>query len=209
MSLPRTIQKCYQLWQHRQFVVDRLNSADREKEFFLEIMEEDSKNFHAWTFRQWLINRFDLWEAELPFVDELLDEDVRNNSAWNQRFYILTNDPHAPLTEEAIQKEVEFSTSKISVVAFNECPWNYIKGLYIRFYGKDAYKPKLLTVANSLKEQGIKSRHLLAWFVDIYSSPGMGDVAHGIEACKNLISADFVRSKYWTYQLEKLQKLVQ
>lgn len=167
--------------QHRQFVVDRLNSAEREDEFFREVMEEDSKNFHAWTFRQWLIKRFDLWNAELPFVEELLDEDIRNNSAWNQRFYVLTNNPHAPLAEETLQQEIEFSISKIRMIPFNECPWNYLKGLHIRFYGKVAYKEKLLAVANSLQEQGVKSRHLLAWFVDICSTPGVEDVSRGIE----------------------------
>lgn len=200
--------KCYQLWQHRQFVVDRLGSAEREDQFFLSVIVEDSKNFHAWTYRQWLIRRFELWDSELPLVEQLLREDVRNNSAWNQRFYILVNNPNVALSEEVVQQEVGFASDKIRQVPFNECPWNYLKGLYIKFYGLEGYKSNLLRLAISLEEEGVKSRHLLGWFVDVSSPETSDSIRRGIEACRKLIEVDLIRTKYWTYQLEKLQALV-
>lgn len=43
--------KNYQVWHHRQVIVDKLNNGEREIPFIDEILEEDSKNYHAWSYR--------------------------------------------------------------------------------------------------------------------------------------------------------------
>jgi len=204
--------KCYQLWQHRQFVIDLYGSASREEKFFLKVLDDDSKNFHSWSYRQWVLRRFDLWDQEIPFVESLLEKDVRNNSAWNQRYYVVTQNPHAELSQDTINIETQYTVDKIRYVPFNEPPWNYLKGLYLKFYGTEAYALPLLKVAKDLEENKVKSKHLLAWLVDIYSDLVRTDSAHideyltnGLQACSRLISSDIVRANYWAYKLELLQ----
>lgn len=91
---------------HRQVVVDKLNTGDRELSFINSILENDSKNYHGWSYRQWVVKRFGLWENELTYTSDLILYDVRNNSAWNYRYYVLFENPTKP-TEEMIEKEIE------------------------------------------------------------------------------------------------------
>lgn len=87
-------QKNYQIWHHRQLVMERLGDFSGETEFIGRMFELDSKNYHVWSYRQWLVRRFGLWEggsgrAELEYVEGLIREDVRNNSAWNHRWFVV------------------------------------------------------------------------------------------------------------------------
>lgn len=206
--------KCYQLWQHRQFVIDLFDSSSKEETFFLTVIDDDSKNFHAWSYRQWILRRFNIWEEEIPFVESLIEKDVRNNSAWNQRYYVITQNPHAKVTEEIISRETGFAVEKIKLVPFNECPWNYLKGLYLNYYGTEKYALALLPIAEDLNKNELRSKHLQVWFVDIYSDLIKSNpdnieeyLSKGIEACGKLINSDIVRANYWTYKLELLQEV--
>ena len=69
-------QKNYQLWRHRECIVEKIGSAMDELEHltFRGQSEEsddvsndiDAKNYHAWQYRQWLVQRFSLsLDAEL------------------------------------------------------------------------------------------------------------------------------------------------
>lgn len=88
-------EKNYQIWHHRQLVIDRLNDPSGETEFIARMFEKDAKNYHVWSYRQWLVKRFRFWDdelryaAELEYLDWLLKKDVRNNSAWNHRFFLV------------------------------------------------------------------------------------------------------------------------
>jgi protein farnesyltransferase/geranylgeranyltransferase type-1 subunit alpha len=83
--------KNYQIWNHRQTIIDQLGSPEGEADFVDQMLKADSKNYHVWSYRQWLVQRFDLFsdEAELNWVDKMISEDVRNNSAWNHRFFLV------------------------------------------------------------------------------------------------------------------------
>jgi protein farnesyltransferase/geranylgeranyltransferase type-1 subunit alpha len=82
--------KNYQIWHHRQTMIDALDSPAGEAAFLKEMFEQDSKNYHVWSYRQWLVKRFGLWddEEEMRSVEELIGGDVRNNSAWNMRWFL-------------------------------------------------------------------------------------------------------------------------
>ncbi|KAK5277677.1 CAAX geranylgeranyltransferase alpha subunit, partial [Cryomyces antarcticus] len=68
--------KNYQIWHHRQLILDKLGSAEGEADFIARMFEKDAKNYHVWSYRQWLVRRFDLWEdGELEAVEELLKKD--------------------------------------------------------------------------------------------------------------------------------------
>jgi protein farnesyltransferase/geranylgeranyltransferase type-1 subunit alpha len=103
--------KNYQIWQHRQVVVDTIDSPEGEVDFINEMFEKDAKNYHVWSYRQWLVQRFGLWDkGELRAIEDMLTEDVRNNSAWNHRWYITFGRPDgdkALQDKETVQRELE------------------------------------------------------------------------------------------------------
>lgn len=83
--------KNYQIWNHRQTIIDALGSAEGEADFIAEMLVSDTKNYHVWSYRQWLVRRFDMFgdEEEVRWTESMIEEDVRNNSAWNHRFYVV------------------------------------------------------------------------------------------------------------------------
>ncbi|KAF9345056.1 CAAX geranylgeranyltransferase alpha subunit [Mortierella sp. AD094] len=102
-----------------------------ELEFIAKALAEDSKNYHAWSYRQWVLAHFGQgpwWEEELKYLDDLLAIDIRNNSAWNQRFHVVTIGPQG-LTEEVVQREIEYAKLKIDRTPNNESPWVYLSGI--------------------------------------------------------------------------------
>lgn len=107
-------QKNYQIWHHRQLLVDTLYPslanrtavlafAKSETDFMAQMFELDSKNYHVWSYRQYLVQKIDLFPSqtagaesgvnELSEVEFLLRQDVRNNSAWSHRFFLVFSDP--------------------------------------------------------------------------------------------------------------------
>jgi protein farnesyltransferase/geranylgeranyltransferase type-1 subunit alpha len=105
-------QKNYQIWHHRQTIIDRLDDPTGEQEFISQMFALDSKNYHVWSYRQWLVKRFGLWDdGELEAVELLLKIDVRNNSAWNHRWYVVFGrDEEGGVfgDEKVVQREVEY-----------------------------------------------------------------------------------------------------
>jgi protein farnesyltransferase/geranylgeranyltransferase type-1 subunit alpha len=103
--------KNYQIWHHRQTMIDRLNDPTGETAFLEQMFEQDSKNYHVWSYRQWLVKRFGLWDGhgELKSVEQLLEKDVRNNSAWNHRWFLNFGREDGALEEkERVDREVEY-----------------------------------------------------------------------------------------------------
>lgn len=95
-------QKNYQIWHHRQLIVDRLDSAEGEADFISQMFELDAKNYHVWSYRQWLVRRFNLWDqGELEATEKLIEEDVRNNSAWNHRFFLVSGGDVPKIKDQA------------------------------------------------------------------------------------------------------------
>ena len=102
--------KNYQIWHHRQTIIDTLGSPDGEAEFINTMLEQDTKNYHVWSYRQWLVKRFDLWDKaeEMDWTNSMIEADVRNNSAWNHRFYLVFGGDHRKPTKEMIEREIEY-----------------------------------------------------------------------------------------------------
>jgi protein farnesyltransferase/geranylgeranyltransferase type-1 subunit alpha len=103
--------KNYQIWHHRQTIVDALGSPEGEGDFVSKMLEKDEKNYHVWSYRQWLVKRFDLFDKpeELQWTESMIDADVRNNSAWNHRYYLVIGgrEGNAP-SEEVTKRELEY-----------------------------------------------------------------------------------------------------
>lgn len=103
--------KNYQIWHHRQTIIDALGSPEGEADFIARMLQEDSKNYHVWSYRQWLVKRFDLYnkEEELKWTESMVEEDVRNNSAWNHRWFLLVGKEEGKEMEKAIvDREMEY-----------------------------------------------------------------------------------------------------
>lgn len=96
--------KNYQIWHHRQTIVDKLGSSDGEADFIDSMLAKDTKNYHVWSYRQWLVRRFNLFndKAELKWTESMIDDDVRNNSAWNHRWFLVFGGKEGQTVDKAI-----------------------------------------------------------------------------------------------------------
>jgi len=147
-------QKNYQIWHHRQILIDYLyptlstspsalqSLASSELAFMNQMFDEDSKNYHVWSYRNYLVKKLNLFnEAELKSIESLLRSDVRNNSAWSHRFFIVFSDPsyctpgsgaNSPdpaIPAYIIDREIEFSKAATFQAPQNQSPWNYLRGV--------------------------------------------------------------------------------
>lgn len=44
-------EKNYQIWHHRQLVVEKLGESEGEQDFTAQMFAKDSKNYHVWSYR--------------------------------------------------------------------------------------------------------------------------------------------------------------
>lgn len=125
--------KNYQLWQHRQIIVERMASAEvaaADLEATKVQLSLDAKNIHCWQYRQWLLRHFDLpFESELDYTETLLEKDIYNNSAWNHRYFLIKNSKTYK-NEVLIQEFDKILSSFLNGSnEDNECFWNYLAAL--------------------------------------------------------------------------------
>ncbi|KAI5779478.1 hypothetical protein EDC01DRAFT_718969 [Geopyxis carbonaria] len=198
-------EKNYQIWHHRQLVINKLGDPTGETDFIAQMFAKDSKNYHVWSYRQWLVRRFDLWDqGEIEYIDILLKEDVRNNSAWNHRFFVVFG-RNSEVSKDIIDREIETAELAIFLAPQNPSPWNYIRGVLRRA------KLPLTTVENlclhyaSLdKPKDIQSSHALDFLVDIYATKPGGENS-ATQALELLgTKYDPIRSNYWKHKQQTL-----
>lgn len=199
-------QKNYQIWHHRNLIVDKLDACDGEADFVEKMFELDAKNYHVWSYRQWLVRRFSLWDqGELAFVDKMLRQDLRNNSAWNHRWFIVNGreaDGVSGVTDEKIrQREVEYAKTAIRQAPQNTSPWNYLRGI-----GRKSGMPlaSLQEFAGEYadldKPDAVRSSHALDLLADILAERDTGKEQAG-QALDLLASRyDPIRKNYWEYR---------
>ena len=103
--------KNYQIWHHRQTIIDTLGSPEGEADFIATMLQQDTKNYHVWSYRQWLVQRFGLFddEGELKWTESMIEEDVRNNSAWNHRWYLVFGGKEGQTVDKGVvERELEY-----------------------------------------------------------------------------------------------------
>lgn len=116
--------KNYQIWQHRQLLLDHYypvfvtpEGADQataenneevrkfalsELEFLKEMLDQDTKNYHVWSYRQYLVRKLGMFDMaeEMQIIETMILEDIRNNSAWCHRFFLVFANPrHCTIPE--------------------------------------------------------------------------------------------------------------
>ncbi|KAF2750024.1 protein prenylyltransferase [Sporormia fimetaria CBS 119925] len=198
--------KNYQIWHHRQTIIDRLGSCDGEQEFVEQMLEKDAKNYHVWSYRQWVVRRFGLFgdEGERKWCEGMMERDVRNNSVWNHRFFVVFGGLKGEVEEGLLKRELEYAQDAVRKAPQNECPWNYIRGVL-----RQAKKP-MSTVKEFAKEfadlekpDEVRSTHALDLLADIYEEEKKNDEAKtALDLLAN--KYDPIRAKYWEYRARSL-----
>jgi protein farnesyltransferase/geranylgeranyltransferase type-1 subunit alpha len=214
-------QKNYQIWQHREMVVEKLAEQkgdgavdlDAERTFIGEMMELDAKNYHVWSYRQWLVRRFGLWDdrEELEEVERLLRSDVRNNSAWNHRWYVRFGRDGGEVRfwdRDGVQEELRYAMEKVRLAPQNQSPWNYIRGLQRKATGPAAISLSSLRAfaeefASVEDPEKVRSSHALDLLSDIFAEQGKtDDASRGLELLAT--KYDPIRSNYWNWRKSQL-----
>ncbi|KAF1815401.1 protein prenylyltransferase [Eremomyces bilateralis CBS 781.70] len=198
--------KNYQIWQHRQTIVDKLDDPTGEQEFIRTMLEKDTKNYHVWSYRHWLVKRFNLFnKGELEETERMLDEDIRNNSAWNHRWFVVFSQDDSVWKDPGIvNRETQFAKSKIQLAPQNESAWNYLRGI-LRNSGTpgSAIMGFVLQFAPIDEPEKIRSSHALDLLADIFRELGhIEDAERALDLLANIY--DPIRENYWTYRKDKL-----
>ncbi|KAL5372483.1 hypothetical protein DPSP01_013468 [Paraphaeosphaeria sporulosa] len=201
--------KNYQIWHHRQTIVDALGSPAGEADFIATMLEQDSKNYHVWSYRQWLVQRFDLFASddELRWTEAMIDDDVRNNSAWNHRWFLVVGGHGGRLESPRLaERELEYAKYAIRKAPQNQSPWNYIKGV-VRAAGMplSTLTSFALEFADMHRPDDIYSSHALDLLADIYADEE-GSKEEAKKALDLLASRfDPIRAHYWNYRKALLE----
>eukprot|EP00731_Ephydatia_muelleri_P020603 Em0013g330a len=195
VSVLREQAKNYQVWYHRQKLVELLGDPTEELAVTREVLREDSKNYHAWQHRQWAMATYQRWEGELEFVEQLIREDMRNNSAWNQRYFVVTRT--SSLTDEVVKREVDYTLENIS-----KAPTMKVLGIILKEFSKGGgiRSPFLLGLMVAICEEEIADGGPKA--AECRSKAG--------ELCNSLASTvDTIRKNYWDYVQRRVDQTYQ
>lgn len=228
-------QKNYQIWHHRQLLIDTLyptiqndeaalmQLADTEIDFMTQMFHEDAKNYHVWSYRQYFVRKLNLFnDAELKSIEELLRLDIRNNSAWSHRFFVVFSNPeystpdlkateHDPrIPDSIIDREIEFSKAATFEAPQNQSPWNYIRGV-LRKGGRklstlECFAGEFVKLPDGEgAEEDVKSSHALDFLADCWSE--MNEPKKADKALELLGEKyDRIRKNYWEWRRQLLKE---
>ncbi|KAK9364064.1 hypothetical protein V1504DRAFT_399559 [Lipomyces starkeyi] len=199
--------KNYQIWNHREVIVDKYDNPIRELPFIEVMLELDSKNYHVWSYRQWLVRRFDLWLTELPYTDRMIENDVRNNSAWNHRFFAVFG-KGVHIGQSVIDDELDYAKRAILKAPQNASAWNYLLGVLKRAKRPiseiEEFCNDLAAVTSTEQSMDvdidrIASTRALEVLADIYAS--RREVEKAAQAWTLLAEKyDPIRENYWKFK---------
>lgn len=193
-------QKNYQIWHHRQVIVDKLDDPCGEADFMEKMFDRDAKNYHVWSYRQWLVRRFDLWDSEMGSVEDLLVRDIRNNSAWSHRYYIVFG-RGTPVDDVTVEREISYVKDAIGMAPQNQSPWNYLRGVLEKTQSPlSSVTDFILPFADISRPDTIRSSHALDLLAEIYSEDegSKHDAAKALDLLAE--KYDPIRANYWNYR---------
>lgn len=225
-------QKNYQIWHHRQTLIDHLyptisNSpsklqalAKSETDFFTKMFNEDAKNYHVWSYRQYLVRKLNLFnESELQSIEALLRRDVRNNSAWSHRFFIVFSDPSyttpnskaldpdPQIPDWILDREITFAKTASFEAPQNQSPWNYLRGVLGK--GGRPLETQAEFAADFVQIEGdeevVRSSHALDFLAEVWAEQGKVELADkGLRLLGD--KYDRIRKNYWEWRRTALKK---
>ncbi|TGO16334.1 hypothetical protein BTUL_0029g00240 [Botrytis tulipae] len=222
-------QKNYQIWHHRQLLIDHLYPsissspsslnvlADSERDFLTQMFDEDAKNYHVWSYRQYLVLKLDMFnEAELMSVEDLIRRDVRNNSAWSYRFFLVFSDPKystkglkanefdGKIPKEIVDREIEYAKSATYEAPQNQSSWNYLRGVLrkggVKSESLEEFAGDFVKLGDADgKGEDIRSSHALDFLADVWAEKGEWEKA---DKALELLGDkyDKIRKNYWDWR---------
>jgi len=219
-------QKNYQIWHHRQLLIDNLfpslspegirDLETSERDFMTQMFDMDAKNYHVWSYRSYLCRKLNMWnDTELRSIESLLQRDIRNNSAWSHRFFVVFSNPayttpdskateyDAKIPSEIIDRELEFGKQATFMAPQNPSPWNYIRGV-LRKGGRElgsleGFAGEFVKLGEGEGEEDVRSSHALDFLADVWSQKG--EVGKADEALRLLGDRyDRIRKNYWDWR---------
>lgn len=209
-------EKNYQIWNYRQLIIGEILrkggefNAYREYAILDAMLEQDSKNHHVWSYRKWLVEKFGLYrdEREVEFVNKCISADLRNNSAWTHRFFIKFGDESYKVPQEDIDEEIEYTQEMIKQSPQNPSSWNYLLGVYNKYYsGKlTALKEFCQEFTAKQADDSISSSFALEVLGRIYAENFNLKEAEKIYTLLK-DKYDPIRKNYWDYQIRKINQL--
>lgn len=198
-------QKNYQIWNHRNMIVDRLGKVEGEPEFVEVMLGLDGKNYHVWSYRQWLVRRFGLWgESELEFTKRMVEKDIRNNSAWNHRWFVVNGREKEGVKgvadEKIREREIGFAVKAIEKAPQNPSPWNYLRGITKSSETPiGTLKDIAIQYADITRPDAVRSSHALDLLADILADEKSAEQA---SKALDLLAKKYdpIRKNYWEYR---------
>lgn len=199
--------KNYQVWHHRQWLLESINSLEGEKEFIGQILDSDGKNYHCWQHRQWLVQHFSAWDGELEYTEQLISLDIRNNAAWHHRYFVVSSTDG--FTDDVIGRETAFTLDKIKLAPNNESSWNYLRGI-LKGLPLASFPPILEFVQGFIdKLDSSTTKYAIAFKVDVLSEQIEEQtdsekknilIEEAVRLCDQLATEnDSIRCTYWKY----------
>ncbi|CCC09079.1 hypothetical protein SMACR_03092 [Sordaria macrospora] len=222
--------KNYQIWHHRHLLVEHYHPtiasdaealahfAKQERDFLIAILSEDTKNYHVWSYRSWLVGKLEMWEdsEELKSIETLIDEDVRNNSAWSHRFFLVFSNPKYAtpgkgaterddkVTQELVDREVQYAQTKVYLAPQNQSPWNYMRGVLVKggrqlASVQEFVEEFVVKLGEGDDQEEVRSTHALDFLAEIYAEKGESEKA---DLCLRRLAEkwDRIRRGYWEWR---------
>lgn len=225
-------QKNYQIWHHRQLLIEHLYPsissspsslealADSERDFITLMFNEDAKNYHVWSYRQYLVVKLDMFnEKELKSVEDLIRRDVRNNSAWSYRFFLVFSDPKyatmglranefdANIPKDIVDRELEYAKSATYEAPQNQSSWNYLRGVVrkggVELESLEGFAGDFVRLEDG---EDVRSSHALEFLAEVWAERGEREKAdRALELLGD--KYDKIRKNYWDWRRENLKEV--
>lgn len=184
--------KSYQCWQHRRWVLARMDTPPRDLSHLRALLRDDGRNFHAWSYAVWLSGFCGVGSGVLQLTAEFIDADRTNSSAWNARAALLSACGRAPCDELA------FALAKLSADGRNESCCNHIRAVL-------AMEPPLArdAITGLRRFLAAHPNDRSALILLLHLSDRVGDSAERERICAHLIKIDSLRKRYWELVMRK------
>jgi protein farnesyltransferase/geranylgeranyltransferase type-1 subunit alpha len=222
-SIGVKLQKNYQIWHHRRWIVQKLNDPSHEKAFLEDVFVEEDKNYHAWSHRIWVVKHFNLFDGEIELIDEMIKDNPMNNSAWSYRYFLINHTKE--LTEKVVEEEINYAFNIINEYKLdNEAPWVYLRGFLARSQEEadrsqlstSSAKRTLITdfpfikiTCEKMLHDHLEGEHGYR-FINIllldYIIAENDNSERAIDICWNLAyKYDPIRENYWNFRKQKIE----
>lgn len=124
--------KCYWIWNHRRWCLERINSQKvwkAELAIVSKFLELDLRNFHGWLYRRYVVSRIDedMTQAEFDYTLAKISQNISNFSAWHNRTKLI---PKLDTDKkELFYKELELVKTGMYLDSADSSVWLYMEWL--------------------------------------------------------------------------------